>query len=879
MAQSATVLSLSGQVLVINAAGAPRLLAVGERVELGDTIRPAPGAVVELSLDDGQTLTLGGDQALQMGAEAPTPADPNLTDALQSVIQVLDRGGDLDELEAAAAGLAGGGEGDGSSFVRLLRISEGVTPLSYTYGFEPGQPVDTIEGRAVAPETQEPPSGPPPAGTAVAAQLPEASSMTLGVPGGADPSIVLTPQDGTYIGSLGTVVVVANGQFTYVAPVVDHDSQPNVEVFTFNLVGAGGVSVQSTVTFTITDTAPQPGTAELPPVTEVVDVATSSVVLTFTPGADAMDTSAYTFALPQEGSEPTVGGLAPGQLLTWSLVDGKLVGTASNGGTITLSLSDASGNGVTVTAAVSGNLLHTDDTIAIGNVVVNAADTDGSTTQGWVSLSVLDTTPTLDIGDAGGMASGTVFTGEWAAYLGADLTEPVVSHMTLDGVTVNGMPATGSFDFDASTATGTGTFTYGSPPSTIGFTLTLNSDGSYNIVLDAKPVVVEITPSEYVGATEAGGPVSTFIIHYTDADTGQPLTATVAAAPQNQALALLGMADGAGTTVTYSATTVGAAVNPSGTGIGLDNNNLSSYVDKQSGALSTESLLYNPEKPASSITLNFKAEGSVGFGQANQTDVLHLDVTGTNGETMQLVLDSRFGDFQLMDGQLVPLTQTSYSGGPLESYVVATPQGWDGIESIQVTAGFSSDDRGTYGSDVKLAFGFSTETVLEFDQPIAMDFTATAIDADNDSTTSSFSFQTVLGEADGVDEGTSASYSLSSAAMVNDIPEPAETDDGFTLAHVDDGGDSIDLGDMLDTEDFSAANLDNYLSFGQNDAGHAVMHVATGEDLNGDGVPDALQSITLDNVSLLDLQAYAGGDSDIQIIQKLLDNGNLRKDA
>jgi len=111
------------------------------------------------------------------------------------------------------------------------------------------------------------------------------------------------------------------------------------------------------------------------------------------------------------------------------------------------------------------------------------------------------------------------------------------------------------------------------------------------------------------------------------------------------------------------------------------------------------------------------------------------------------------------------------------------------------------------------------------------------------------------------------------------IPDALDTDDGFTLAHVEEGGDSFDLSDLLDVPEFSAQVLDQYLSFGENDAGHAVMQVASGADLNGDGIPDALQTLTFDNVSLLELQAYAGGSSDVEIIQKLLDNGNLRKDA
>lgn len=142
MAQSATVLAVTGRVLLIPATGEPRVLAVGDTVQAGDTVRPAAGASVQLGLDDGQTLSLTPDQALLMGADAPVPADPAVTDAVQAVLDVLERGGDLDELEAAAAGLAGGGGGNGSSFVRLLRISEAVSPLEYEYGTELAPTID-----------------------------------------------------------------------------------------------------------------------------------------------------------------------------------------------------------------------------------------------------------------------------------------------------------------------------------------------------------------------------------------------------------------------------------------------------------------------------------------------------------------------------------------------------------------------------------------------------------------------------------------------------------------------------------------------------------------------------------------------------------------
>lgn len=59
---------------------------------------------------------------------ALTPPDAEL----ERVTASLNAGADpLVELDPTAAGLGGGSGGDGHGFVRLLRISEGVDPLSF----------------------------------------------------------------------------------------------------------------------------------------------------------------------------------------------------------------------------------------------------------------------------------------------------------------------------------------------------------------------------------------------------------------------------------------------------------------------------------------------------------------------------------------------------------------------------------------------------------------------------------------------------------------------------------------------------------------------------------------------------------------------------
>jgi len=63
-------------------------------------------------------------------------------------LTTLNRGEDLSTtLEATAAGLGGGAGADGgSSFVQLLRIVEGVTPLSYQYGYAAPDLLPDLEG-------------------------------------------------------------------------------------------------------------------------------------------------------------------------------------------------------------------------------------------------------------------------------------------------------------------------------------------------------------------------------------------------------------------------------------------------------------------------------------------------------------------------------------------------------------------------------------------------------------------------------------------------------------------------------------------------------------------------------------------------------------
>jgi hypothetical protein len=95
------------------------------------------------------------------------------------------------------------------------------------------------------------------------------------------------------------------------------------------------------------------------------------------------------------------------------------------------------------------------------------------------------------------------------------------------------------------------------------------------------------------------------------------------------------------------------------------------------------------------------------------------------------------------------------------------------------------------------------------------------------------------------------------------------------------GGDVLNLKDLLVGEHDgsapgTASNLANFLHFGSDATGHAVLSI----DHVGGTTFHADQTITMENVSFTSLQALAGGaGSDLEIITKLLANGNLKTDV
>ncbi|WP_146115949.1 retention module-containing protein, partial [Malikia granosa] len=153
MAQIAKVVAITGDVIVVGLDGQTRVLKVGDAIENSETLRTLAGARVELQMTDGQLLSIAPEQSVRVDDSLlQTEATPTAQEAAvqaatpEAVLQALQLGLDpLAALVAPAAGAtAGDGGGGGSSFVRLLRIVEGVEPLSYEYTLGPPVTIEDV---------------------------------------------------------------------------------------------------------------------------------------------------------------------------------------------------------------------------------------------------------------------------------------------------------------------------------------------------------------------------------------------------------------------------------------------------------------------------------------------------------------------------------------------------------------------------------------------------------------------------------------------------------------------------------------------------------------------------------------------------------------
>ncbi|WP_340123641.1 retention module-containing protein, partial [Methylobacter svalbardensis] len=275
MANLGTVVALNGEASVVNEKGIKRALHQGDVVQTGETIITTNGVIVDLKLVNGRTIQVGSEQTVRFTQELadsipPDSADSSVDQAsIQAVIKAVGEGKDISTvLEETAAGLGASGTSYGFSFVNLLRISEGVTPIDYAYDFSRGAPVDPVIGQVAT----NPPLEPAPVEDVIASSpviiindvnnppaanndaLTTAEDTPLTIAASALTGNDSDPEGDTYSitgftqTSNGTLAQNQDGSFTY-TPNANYNGGDS---FTYTITDSQGATDTATVTINVT---------------------------------------------------------------------------------------------------------------------------------------------------------------------------------------------------------------------------------------------------------------------------------------------------------------------------------------------------------------------------------------------------------------------------------------------------------------------------------------------------------------------------------------------------------------------------------------------------------------------------------------------------
>ncbi|MBF4208144.1 retention module-containing protein, partial [Pseudomonas donghuensis] len=296
---------------------------------------------------------------------------------------------------------------------------------------------------------------------------------------------------GTFVGTYGTLVLAADGSYTYTLNTADPDF--------FNLHG-GGNGVE-TFTYTLTDADGDVSTANLVlNVTNLNDPVTLDGLnveggeLTVyeknlddgsSPDAPALtQTGSFTVTALDGVQTLTVGGIT---VVSGGVASGfPQSATTALGNTLTITGYDASTGVVTYSYTLLDNEAHTtaNGTNSLGeSFTVSVTDTDGSTASGVIDVNIVDDVPTA-AGDTNAISA----------------TE---NQLTLTGNVL-------SNDVQGADRVPSGPITAGTFVGTYG-TLVLAADGSYTYTLNT-------ADPDFIGLYGDGNGIETFTYTLTDAD-------------------------------------------------------------------------------------------------------------------------------------------------------------------------------------------------------------------------------------------------------------------------------------------------------------------------------------------------------------------------
>jgi len=469
---------------------------------------------------------------------------------------------------------------------------------------------------------------------------------------------------------------------------------------------------------------------------------------------------------------------------------------------------------------------------------VTVTDSGSEPSSATVTIDIVDDVPTISANSLAIPNVADTYTGNYAFQVGADDQAFAASFDSAALKWTN--PNSGySLQYDSAASSTTTRFYEGlDGTGDTFFTVAVNSDGTYafNLVNPTpvtttvvSSVLTEITggsnlPSHTIDSTHFGGVFSLV------------LTGSSAAHPKD--------------TLTISSTELGVGDNV--------------MQGNKSDVLRFDVQQINPNASLASLDVHVASTG--GF---KATDSANVNVHYTNGD--DVLSHQAIGADQLV--------QITFDASKTVDWVELTP--FDSTVSFKIDGVALSYTVPTYPLNYKL------------------DFSLTGSDADQDFASANFSVA--------VNTKNSRTYSIQGTSGDDDVY--GTTNDGVHAASGNDdlygnGGsdtfvwrlgetgidtvkdfhingingsptdnDALNLKDLLTDEHANSTSLDAYLDFSANSNGETVIEVhATG----GGGVT---QTIVLESVKYSDLQTFAGGTADTDIIHKLLANGNLNTDV
>lgn len=510
------VAHLEGKAWVRLADGGLREIHVGDKIAEGAVLVTADNSLIELRAVNGASVTIGGGREVLADAglltqEVPAHdeaavAKPNGAD-IERVVQALQSGADpFDALDPAAAGLAGGEANESHSFVRLLRIVEGLDPLvlpnAAGSGGELGGILPVDDGGAnvlaLAPTIN--------ADRVNTDQDTQAGATTSGgvlnndvEPNAADHLAVVAIQAGsgqaqpvsavgtTVEGGYGTLTIHADGSYSY-SPNEGAKSlgagETGVDTFTYTAANSQGGSGSATLSINVSGTNDAPvARADTQDATQdaTVNVDAARGVLVNDSDPDARD-MLQVVGVAAAGGTPSggVGSAIEGAY-------GHLTLNADGAYTYVADKSQALGAGVTAQDAFT----------------YEVSDGHGGTSTATLTLTVtgLHAAPTLNADTAGTDQDTTIARTASTGVLSNDVEPNLGDHLSVSAIQGSGAQQAVSGGTEVGGAYGT---------------LTINPDGAYRYTPNAAAKALGVGESV----------VDTFIYTATDAH-GYTRTATL----------------------------------------------------------------------------------------------------------------------------------------------------------------------------------------------------------------------------------------------------------------------------------------------------------------------------------------------------------------